>query len=129
MPAPFTPRTRRPLHLATDPPCLPQLILSVIILALSIHLDNLYVTNYYPKHGMPASSRYGAWSGSYGILIASIGMLLTIVGRAHAILMICLDVLAAVSFLVCGFVSTRKIERVGSNADEWAGSGATPSEL
>lgn len=54
---------------------------------------------------MPDTARYGAWAGGYGILIALVGAVLTIIGKAHAILMICLDVLAGVFFLVCGIVS------------------------
>lgn len=55
---------------------------------------------------MPSSARYGAWAGGFGILIAGVGVVLTCIGKAQAILMICLDVLTAVFFLVCGFVST-----------------------
>lgn len=82
-----------------------QLALSVVLLALGIHLTALYETNYYAKHSMATAARYGAWSGGFGIFIAGIGMVLTLANRAQAILMICLDVLAAVFFLVCGCVS------------------------
>lgn len=96
-----SPRNNTPEH---SPPS--QFAASVVILALGIHLNQVYDPNYYPKHSMPTSSRYGAWSGGFGILTAGIGAVLTIVGKGHAILMIVLDALAGVFFVVCGAVRT-----------------------
>jgi len=97
-------RTAPHIRLSPELTSFIQFALTTTMLALSIHISILFHTNYYAKHGMPDTARYGAWAGGYGILIALIGTVLTIIGRAHAIIMICLDVLAAIFFLVCGFV-------------------------